>query len=494
MKKILIGGFVAESNQHVSKITDINGFSLKRGDEVLQSLYIDNLVKNSEIETVSTLYADGRGGGIITESAFNQIKSEILQDVRDNYQSIDGIFMFIHGASQVQNIGSGDHLLIKEIREIVGRYLPIVIVSDPHGNITNDFSKHTTVHRTFRHSPHTDRAETHHIAFNMLLNLLEKRENIHPEVEKIPVMLGGERSVSTDEPMVTINKFLDELEEDQRILSASLFIGYVRHDSDKCGATAVVVPSKEEYQLYAKYVAKKIYNFMIDHANLFSFHGEALELDESLKISFEKDHNEVYITDSGDNCTAGASGFDTEVLRTVLDNYRETEKKVLFACIADPQAIKKYLIDKKVNDEVSFDLGMNINDLSAPVSIEGTIISKGKLYHHYGDPQSIGIGYTVKLKDINIYVIVAEHAVSFAERKQYEGMNLEMDDFDLKIVKQGYLYPELKEKSKYYVMALTDGSTNQRTERLNYKLIMRPMYPYDKVEDLKRYSDEELTY
>lgn len=486
MKKVLIGGFVAESNQHVSHQTPLEKFVLKYGDDVARSLYIDELAKEHDIELVPSLYADGRGGGIVKKDAFDYIQKVILNDVKKHYRDVDAIFMFIHGASQVEEYGSGDHELIKNIRKIVGDYLPIVIVSDPHGNITENFTKHTTIHRTFRHSPHTDRAECHHFTFKLLVDLLENRQNIRPEIAKIPVMLGGERSVSTDEPMVTINAYLDELERDERLLSVSLFIGYVRHDSDKCGA-AVVVPSKEEYQEYAQEVARKVHNFMIDKATSFRFHGEALELDESLENAFNSPQGPIYITDSGDNCTAGAAGYDTHVLREVLKRESFNGKKVLFSCIADPNLIMSELNDKVVGDEISVELGMNINEYSRPVHLEGKVVAIGRLFHHYGDGDSIGACYTVKVTDKDLYVVIAEHAVSFAEKRQYDMANLDWNDYDLMIVKQGYLYPDLKARAEYYVMALTDGATNQRTERLNYKLIRRPMYPYDQVEKLKKY-------
>jgi len=43
------------------------------------------------------------------------------------------------------------------------------------------------------------------------------------------------------------------------------------------------------------------------------------------------------------------------------------------------------------------------------------------------------------------------------------------------------LYPELKGRAKNYVMSLTDGVTLQRTERLTYKQVMRPIYPLDNI-------------
>ena len=74
---------------------------------------------------------------------------------------------------------------------------------------------------------------------------------------------------------------------------------------------------------------------------------------------------------------------------------------------------------------------------------------------------------------------IGNSPVSFAEREQYEWAGIDMDQYSLIIVKQGYLYPQLKAMAKNYVMSLTKGACYQRTETFDFKCIMRPMYPYD---------------
>lgn len=480
--KVLVGGFVAESNQHVNHQCYLEDFVIKYNHEITKSLYIDDLAENNQIEVVTTIYADGRGGGIVKQDAFKYISEKILTMVKENYKKVDGLFFFLHGASNIENLegGSGDHYLLKEIRKIVGKYMPVAIVVDPHGNMTNEFAENCTILRTFRHSPHTDRRECHRIVFNLLVDLLKNRQNINPQFRKVPIMLGGERSVSTDEPMVSINHFLDQIEGDDRIMCCSYHVGYVRHDSDKCGAGISVVPSKEEDTQFAMQCVNDIYDFVYSRHREFKFHGTALELDESMKNCLAFDGSPVYMTDSGDNVTAGASGYDTFVLREFLKLNDFNGKKILFAAITDRNIISTYLYQFNLGDIVDFQVGMDVNQFSAPTRIKGSIIAIGELHHHYGDPSSIGQCYTIRLDGYPIDVVVSEKAVSFSEKAQYDHANISMD-YDITVVKQGYLYPELKARAKYYVMALTDGATNQRTERLDYKLIRRPMYPFDKI-------------
>lgn len=56
-----------------------------------------------------------------------------------------------------------------------------------------------------------------------------------------------------------------------------------------------------------------------------------------------------------------------------------------------------------------------------------------------------------------------------------------MDDYDVVAVKQGYIFPELKEAGKFCVMSLTNGATPQDTRIIPFKKIMRPMFPIDNI-------------
>ena len=82
----------------------------------------------------------------------------------------------------------------------------------------------------------------------MLCDLLKHRQNIHAIYRKLPLILGGEQSVSTDEPVRSINQFMNELEQDPRILSCSWHVGYLRHDCPEAGCGIVVIPQTEADQ------------------------------------------------------------------------------------------------------------------------------------------------------------------------------------------------------------------------------------------------------
>ncbi len=80
--KILVGGFVAESNEHVNHNTRLEDFTLKYGSDIIESLYITDLVKENDIEIIPALYADGRGGGVVKKDAFEYIQQTMLDYIQ----------------------------------------------------------------------------------------------------------------------------------------------------------------------------------------------------------------------------------------------------------------------------------------------------------------------------------------------------------------------------------------------------------------------------
>ena len=298
---------------------------------------------------------------------------------------------------------------------------------------------------------------------------------------KVPILLGGERCVSTDEPLVSINRLLDEIEADPRILCCSYHIGYLRHDSAKCGASIVVVPNQPEDEAYARQKADEIYDFVWARHREFHFTGYADEPEAAWEAMLKHPGKPCFLTDSGDNVTAGAPGGNTVVLRQVLAETDYHGKQILIAGITDKKLCESTLAGKQTGDHVEFDVGPEIDALSAKVHLRGTVISTGDLHNHYHDPKVVGVCWTIKLDDKPVTVVIQSYSVSFAERAQYEQANVDLDAYDLIIVKQGYLYPELKAMASHYVMSLTDGACMQRTERLTYKKVIRPIYPLDEI-------------
>ena len=479
--KLLVAKFQLESNEHVPMKADFEHVALSYGMDALKHMQLGTVFQQPNIELIPVICADAACSGVLKKNCFDYIENRILTAVKEHQQDLDGIYLHLHGASYVEEIGSGEHHLVAELRKLVGPYFPIVVSCDPHGNLTAEYVQNTSYLRSYREAPHTDIEETVQKTCQVLIDLVRHRQNIRPIYRKLPLILGGEQSVSTDEPVKSINRYLDQLEEDERILSASWHVGYLRHDCPEAGCGIVVIPSEQRYQAYAEEVADQLATFVFEKRHEFHYTGTTANPQEALTMALDFPDKPVFITDSGDNVTSGAMGGNTFILRQVLA-VEQLTKRFLFAAINDPK-ICHTLLTKEVGEIVSISLGMGIDDHMCPVDLEVQVEYKGQQEgtRMYGDEGFYGDLVRVSVLNQPIEIVVTDNNHSFVEKHQIDACGVDWDDFDVIIVKQGYIHPELKEKGRLSVMSLTDGATPQNTKFIPFKKIMRPIFPIDDI-------------
>ena len=481
--KVLIGQFINEANANIPVKDEITTFDIAFGDELIEKMQVGDIFEQAGIEIIPSVYAVSGASGVIKRHTFDYIEACFLNAVREHLHEIDGIYLMLHGASEVDGLGSGDHHILKAVRDLVGPYIPITVACDPHGNLCQDYVEATTAIRSYRQSPHTDSRDTWRKMAQMVCDLVKDRQNIHSVYRKLPMILGGEQSVSADEPVRSINQYLDELEQDPRILSCSWHVGYIRHDTDVAGCGIVVVPATEADQAYAEEVADKLADYVWNKRHEFHYTGTTAKPEDALAMALSFEGKPFVITDSGDNTTSGATGWNTFILRQALA--AKSDKRILFASICDPKTCD--LLDGlDLGTKTEIELGVGHDAMSEKVKLEVTVLSKGEVVRPIGIgtegiAKTFGKCVVVHVEGTAIDIIVANHRQSYAHAIQFESAGVNWMDYDVTVVKQGYIFPYLKENAAGYVMSLTDGATPQDTASIPFKRIMRPMFPVDQI-------------
>ena len=481
--KVLIGEFITESNENIPRKNEITAYDIAFGEECVHKMHVGDIFAQAGIEVIPAVYAVSGASGVIKRHTFDYIEACFIRTVEEHLNEIDGIYMMLHGASEVEGLGSGEHHILAEVRKRVGPYVPIYIACDPHGNLCKEYVESAQVVRSYRESPHTDSIQTRRIVAGMLCEALKKRENIHAVYRKLPLILGGEQSVSADEPVKSINQYMDEMEKAPRICSASWHVGYIRHDTPVAGCGIVVTPATAADQEYAEQAADALAAYVWDKRHEFHYTGLTAEPDKALEMAMAQEKGPVFITDSGDNVTSGATGWNTYILRQVLA-LKDTDKTFLFASICDPQCCRG-LMEAEIGEERHITLGVGHDELSAPVELDVTVKSKGEIVRSGTTGSTImkvfGHCVTAHVKETGIDIVVADSEKTFSAKIIYDRAHVDWNDYDITVVKQGYIFPELKEAAAFYVMSLTGGATPQNTKKLQFKRIQRPMYPIDEI-------------
>ena len=226
--------------------------------------------------------------------------------------------------------------------------------------------------------------------------------------------------------------------------------------------------------------ADELAAFVWDRRHEFHYTGTTAQPDEALRMALDCPGKPVFLTDSGDNTTSGSVGANTWVLRQVMALSGTKGKNFLFGCITDP-AVVAQLADVPEGTQTHIRLGMDLDELSRPVELDVTVKHKGRLEGFLGYQGDYGACVLVSVEGYPIDIIVAEVSHAVVELHQFEAAGAHCADYGVVIVKQGYIFPELKTLGALSVMSLTNGATLQDTRRLPFKRIMRPMFPVDDI-------------
>src|SRR5690606_9796140 len=176
-------------------------------------------------------------------------------------------------------------------------------------------------------------------------------------------------------PLRSIFEKLYEVEKIKGISTASFFICHAWSDSENTASSIFVIPESEEYEELAEKVKDELAHYVFSKRHEFDFDAVVLDPEESVDRALNEQLKPVFISDSGDNTTAGAIGMNT-LLLDLFKNKDLGRKKVLISAIHDPMAYEK-LKSCSIGESVTVEVGTKIDENSQPVLLEGTITSKG---------------------------------------------------------------------------------------------------------------------
>lgn len=464
--KILAGSFQCESNTFSGKRAVKEDFEVYRGEGVLAKLAAVKIFQESGAKVQPLLFASALPSGMVTKEAFEYYKEEFLDIIRQ-HKDADGIYLYLHGSMYVESIGSGEEALVKAIREEIGSHIPISTALDFHANLPDGFLENVNAVHGFRTAPHIDHDDTEQRAAKALLKCIRYRVTPVPKWIRIP-FLGGDASVTDRGPFPAITEKMQQLDERKEIISGAFFNGQPWYDADYAGNCAVVSGLWDTAKAEAMDLAKLFW----EGRDLLTLAG-AMTADAAVKASLDQTEGILFVTDSGDNTTAGADGAGTLLLNKYI---KQGAKNVLVCGILDAAAVGE-LLEKQPGEPADIILckGME-GKQTIETKLHVTLKSKGTVYGWAGD--EVGQGVVVTLGGIDIALTNARAA--FTTLEHFGRMQIVPDDYRVIVLKMGYLFPKLKQISEKTIFALTPGMSTNDFTQLDYQRLKHKMYPIDK--------------
>ncbi len=476
--KIAICGISIESSTFTKHITTLRDFDVRRGPEIVARHSVQAWAP--EVEFFGTLTAHSRPAGPIEPHVYDALENEMADRLRA-LGPVDGVWLDMHGAMNVLGRENAEEAWIRRVRDVVG---PDAVVSgsfDPHGNISRELAELVDLAAFHRHSPHIDNAATRERAVRNLVDVLHRGEKPTKAWVRIPALLPGERTSTVVEPGRSVFGAQLSTIEKHRLLDAAVCVGFFWADEPR--NAAAVLTTAWDSSAAAAAAEELAHGFWAQHREFQIVSEYYGDWDQALDFALGCHDRPLYISDSGDNVTAGGTGDITHALERTVDDARVVEAglRFLFAGMWDPETLA-VAADAGVGGLLHRAIGARYDDrYGQPVAGPWQVACLTT------DPD----GRTVEalLRHDNVDVIVR------ADRKAFIGPDdqaasgdiapdlIDTAAYNAVVVKNGYLFPSQADDAGAAFMALTPGGTDLEHDRLEYHRLSRPLYPWDNPGD-----------
>ena len=464
--RIAIGSLQCEGNSLTPVYTRREDFDYAPGEAMYQKIKVMDYLAEKGAEVIPTIYAHALPGGAVIKEDYLQLVSEIVDGIPCD---VDGVWLYLHGAMCVQEIGSGEAYLLRKIRDKIGFDIPISVAMDFHADNSDEIVELANCITGFRTAPHQDHTETQLRAMRMLFDCIEKKILPKPVIDRAAVVICGDAVQTALEPLKSIMAAAEEMERTiPGMMCVQVFNGQPWIDEPYMGPNFVV--THESDQDVARDCAKKLAKMFYDARYDFKFLIEALPPEEAILRAMDAPE-QVFLSDSGDNTTAGAAGDNAFMINRLQ---KLGAKNVLLAGIMDAAACDA-CYDAEIGDTLTLKVGGSLASDSETATITGKLIHRGDILSYHGD--NGGPSATLDCGDMT--VVITRNRAAMCRPDIFESIDLDYSPFKIVVVKLGYLFPELAERAQRAILAFTPGASTERLEDMHMKNIRRPMFPLD---------------
>ncbi|KTR42682.1 MlrC [Curtobacterium oceanosedimentum] len=472
---IAIAGLAIETSTFTPTRTLAPAFHPDRGDEVVaRHPFLAAYEHAAEFRGALTGHA--LPGGVVARPAYEELADEVVARLRE-IGPVDGLWYDVHGAMVVEGLDDAETDLLARIRAVVG---PDTIVSasmDLHGNVTRELAHQLDLVTCYRTAPHEDVDATRERAVRNLVDVLTTRPVEHRRPVKawvpIPVLLPGEQTSTRVEPAASLYAQVAEVEAADGVLDAALWVGYAWADQPRDRAVTVVTGWDTDAVVAG---AERLARAFWDAREDFAFVAPTGTFDECITAALEPGAaRPFFVSDSGDNPTAGGSGDMTWGLTQVLAQpafAAPDGPTLIYASVPGPAAVAE-AVAAGVGATVTVTAGAEVDDVHAgPITMTGRVHAV-----RHGDRDA---GTEVVLQVGSVFAVLTTLRKPYHHEHDFTDLDLAPREADVVVVKIGYLEPELFDMAADWMLALTPGGVDQDLLRLGHHRIERPLFPYDR--------------
>jgi microcystin degradation protein MlrC len=437
MTRIAIGGFLHETNTFAPTKATYDDFvhgggwpSMTQGAGVLTTMRNINVgsagfveqAEAREWELVPTIACAASPCAHVTKDAYERIVKTMLEGIAAA-GPLDAVYLDLHGAMVAEHLDDGEGELLKRVREVIGKDLPLVASLDLHANVTPQMIEHADALIAYRTYPHVDMADTGRAAAKHLALLLGNKQRFAKAFRQLPFLIPVSWQCTNDQPAKGIYQKLAALQSDA-IPTLSFAPGFPAADFPDCGPS---VFAYGKTQAEADAAADQMVALIESHES--DFDGRIYSPDEGVRYAMELAKHAskpVIIADTQDNPGAGGDSDTTGMLRALV---RNKVTKAAIGVIYDP-ASAKAAHAAGVGETVTLALGGKSGipgdePYKATFIVEklsdGQFVASGP---YYGG-RDMDMGPSAALRIGGVRVVVSSYKAQLADQSMYRYVGIE---------------------------------------------------------------------
>ena len=486
--RIITGGMNHESNSLNPIITGEDDFVVFYGSDIFEKGMLPYYSSTGVIETlrragadiIPTVLARAVPNGVVSARFYQKLKAEMIGRVKAALEKgpVDGVCLSLHGSMKVEGLGCAEGDLTQALRELLPA-LPFTAALDMHATITPELLASVDGFVGYKTAPHVDCRETGAEAAAMLLESIASGTKPRTACSRLPVLIAGEKSETEAEPMASLIALCREAEQRPGVSAASLLLGFPWADDAHNGVSVLVTGTggaemdalqKTADELAAAFWARrKDFRFRVEH------YDSRAAMQTAYAAVLEQGQSPVFVSDSGDNPTAGAAGDATDLFEKVLETMDTAEKlptPLLFSGFYDQRAAAACV---KAGPGASVDISLGGNWDTANGRKIPLRVTVQKTARDYG-PYKSDLALTAFG---NLRIVITSKHIGFGDEELLPALGVRAEDHCLVVVKLGYLEPCFRSIAARAIMALSRGCSNEALETIPYRNVRRPLYPLD---------------
>ncbi len=429
---------------------------------------------------VPTFYSAAMPAGIVEGTAY-QVLLDSLRAQLAKAWPIDGLLLHLHGAMVTETTLDAETDIVANVRQVVGRDIPIVVILDMHGNINPALAEQADVLLAYDTNPHIDLHQRGLEAVTILADMLTEKIRPVTVVRNLPFLLAPQITDTSDLPLRALHARVRAMEQDERVIAISVLGGFAYADTPWTGASVIVCTDRN--MDLAESLADELGALLASYRDQMVF--QALPADQAVQAALQASAGPVILVDSADNIGGGTPGDGTDALRALL----AAEVREGTVAIADPEAVKACQ-SAGVGAQATLRIGGKTDEFhGAPVEVTGEVMALSRgIYpcelqeHHFAAfyGSTLDMGDTAWFRAGGVNLVLNTRKTPPFDLAQLRGIGIVPEAQKMIAVKAAVAYRTAYLPIASQVIEMdTAGLCSANLNRFPYHHIRRPIFPLD---------------